>query len=50
MTEQALYEHAVTLLSKRDYSSGELKRQLLRLASVEEVARVMETLLSPSLR
>ncbi|MDK9774207.1 regulatory protein RecX [Vibrio sp. B181a] len=46
MTEQALYEHAVTLLAKRDYSSGELKRQLLRLASVEEVACVMETLLS----
>ncbi|CAH1536921.1 Regulatory protein RecX (modular protein) [Vibrio owensii] len=46
MTEQALYEHALTLLAKRDYSSGELKRQLLRLASVEEVGSVMETLLS----
>nr|MBF4386375.1 regulatory protein RecX [Vibrio anguillarum] len=25
MTEQELYEYAVTLLSKRDYSSGDLK-------------------------
>nr|MBF4410678.1 regulatory protein RecX [Vibrio anguillarum] len=24
MTEQELYEYAVTLLSKRDYSSGDL--------------------------
>ncbi|MBF4237392.1 regulatory protein RecX, partial [Vibrio anguillarum] len=30
MTEQELYEYAVTLLSKRDYSSGDLKYDLLQ--------------------
>ena len=46
MTEQELYEHAVTLLSKRDYSSGDLKYQLSRLSDDHQVDAVMERLLS----
>lgn len=46
MTEQELYEHAVHLLSKRDYSSGDLKYLLSRLSNGEHVDGVMERLLS----
>lgn len=46
MTEQELYEYAVTLLSKRDYSSGDLKYQLSRLSDGHQVDAVMERLLS----
>ncbi len=37
MTEQELYEYAVTLLSKRDYSSGDLKYDLSRLSDDHQV-------------
>ncbi|PCD85462.1 regulatory protein RecX [Vibrio mediterranei] len=46
MKEQELYEYAVTLLSKRDYSSGDLKYQLSRLSDDHQVDAVMERLLS----
>lgn len=34
--EQELYDHAVSLLAKRDYSSGELSRTLLRMTENSE--------------
>ncbi|HDM8239188.1 TPA: regulatory protein RecX [Vibrio campbellii] len=46
MTEQELYEYAVTLLSKRDYSSRDLKYQLSHLSDDNHVDAVMERLLS----
>ena len=47
MIEQELYDHAVSLLSKRDYSSGDLRYQLSIFYSDEDVVdSVMEKLLS----
>ena len=47
MIEQELYDHAVSLLSKRDYSSGDLRYQLSTLSFDENVVdSVMEKLLS----
>ena len=48
MNEQELYEHAVTLLAKRDYSSGEIYRHLKRNSPDEEtiIETVMERLIS----
>ncbi|GAD77787.1 regulatory protein RecX [Vibrio azureus] len=47
MIEQELYDYAVSLLSKRDYSSGDLRYQLSTLSSDESVVdSVMEKLLS----
>lgn len=46
MTEQELYDYAVTLLAKRDYSSGDLRYQLKRFAYESAVEPVMEKLLS----
>lgn len=43
---QKLYDYAVALLAKRDYSSGELRSQLSRLAESDTVEQVMEKLLS----
>lgn len=37
MNEQELYDQAVTLLSKRDYSSGEMTRCLKRELSDEDI-------------
>ena len=31
MTEQELYDYAVSLLAKKNYSSGDMHRQLARL-------------------
>ena len=44
MNEQDLYEHAVTLLAKRDYSSGKINRHLKRNSPDEEtmIDAVME--------
>ncbi|ABN63939.1 regulatory protein RecX [Shewanella baltica] len=36
MNAQELYDHAVSLLAKRDYSSGELSRTLLRMTENSE--------------
>lgn len=36
MNTQELYDHAVSLLAKRDYSSGELSRALLRMTENSE--------------
>lgn len=47
MNEQDLYEQAVTLLAKRDYASGEIKRCLKRYSSDEDaIEAVMERLIS----
>ncbi|MUK51546.1 regulatory protein RecX [Aliivibrio fischeri] len=48
MNEQNLYEHAVTLLAKRDYSSGEINRHLKRNSPDKEtmIDAVMERLIS----
>ncbi|WP_299144304.1 regulatory protein RecX [uncultured Vibrio sp.] len=47
MNNFELYDFAIALLAKRDYSSGELRRRLKREASNEEsVEGVMERLLS----
>ncbi|WP_241959331.1 regulatory protein RecX [Vibrio cyclitrophicus] len=46
MGVQELYDQAVELLAKRDYSSGDLRYQLSRLAESDTVEQVMEKLLS----
>ena len=47
MNEQHLYEQAVTLLAKRDYASGEIKRCLKRYSSDEDsINSVMDRLIS----
>jgi len=47
MNEQDLYDQAVTLLAKRDYASGEIKRCLKRYSSDEDsINSVMARLLS----
>lgn len=46
MNAQELYEHAVDLLAKRDYSSGDLRYKLSRLSDGDGVEPVMEKLLS----
>lgn len=45
MTEQELYDHAVSLLAKKNYASGEMYRQLSRLTeSTGDIARVLRRL------
>ncbi|WP_172911314.1 hypothetical protein [Photorhabdus heterorhabditis] len=43
MTEQELYDYAVSLLAKKNYSSGDMKRQLVKhtekMGDVEQVLR-----------
>ena len=39
---QKLYDYAVALLAKRDYSSGELRSQLSRLAESDTVVSLRE--------
>jgi regulatory protein len=47
MNEQDLYDQAVTLLAKRDYASGEIKRCLKRYSSDEDsINLVMDRLIS----
>ena len=47
MNEQALYDHAVSYLAKKDYASGELRKMLRRESNDEDVIEsVMEKLLS----
>lgn len=47
MSEQDLYDQAVTLLAKRDYASGEIKRCLKRYSSDEDsINSVMDRLIS----
>lgn len=47
MNEQDLYDQAVTLLAKRDYASGEIKRCLKRYSSDEDsITSVMDRLIS----
>ena len=47
MNEQALYDHAVAYLAKKDYASGELRKMLKRESKDEDVIEsVMEKLLS----
>ncbi|EGU48132.1 hypothetical protein VII00023_20130 [Vibrio ichthyoenteri ATCC 700023] len=46
MSQEQLYDLAVALLAKRDYSSGELRRYLAREQESEIVELVMERLLS----
>ncbi|WP_299142855.1 regulatory protein RecX [uncultured Vibrio sp.] len=47
MNEQDLYDQAVTLLAKRDYASGEIKRCLKRYSSDEgSINSVMDRLIS----
>jgi regulatory protein len=47
MNEQDLYDQAVTLLAKRDYASGEIKRCLKRYSSDEDsINSVMDRLIS----
>ncbi|NOI26668.1 regulatory protein RecX [Vibrio mediterranei] len=47
MHEQDLYDQAVTLLAKRDYASGEIKRCLKRYSSDEDsINSVMNRLIS----
>jgi len=47
MNEQDLYDQAVTLLAKRDYASGEIKRYLKRYSSDEDsINSVMDRLIS----
>lgn len=46
MNAQELYDHAVSLLAKRDYSSGELSRTLLRMTENSEcVEKVLQRLI-----
>ncbi|EFE93263.1 regulatory protein RecX [Serratia odorifera DSM 4582] len=45
MTEQELYDHAVSLLAKKNYASGDMHRQLSRLTeSTGDIARVLRRL------
>ncbi|WP_242498808.1 hypothetical protein [Serratia liquefaciens] len=45
MTEQELYDHAVSLLAKKNYASGEMHRQLSRLTeSTGDITRVLRRL------
>ncbi|MBB1585148.1 regulatory protein RecX [Serratia sp. OS31] len=45
MTEQELYVHAVSLLAKKNYASGEMHRQLSRLTeSTGDIERVLRRL------
>ncbi|WP_025122108.1 MULTISPECIES: hypothetical protein [unclassified Serratia (in: enterobacteria)] len=45
MTEQELYDHAVSLLAKKNYASGEMHRQLSRLTeSTGDIERVLRRL------
>lgn len=46
MSPEKLYDFAVSLLAKRDYSSGEMRRTLSRQGSCDIVDLVMERLLS----
>ena len=47
MTEQALYDYAVSFLAKKDYASGALRNMLKRESGDEElIEAVMEKLLS----
>ena len=47
MNEQDLYDQAITLLAKRDYASGEIKRCLKRYSSDEDsINSVMDRLIS----
>lgn len=46
MDVQELYDYAVTLLAKRDYSSGDLRYKLGRISERDTVEQVMEKLLS----
>ena len=47
MSQERLYDFAVGLLAKRDYSSGEMRRNLSRQNNDDEIVeRVMERLLS----
>ena len=47
MTEQALYDYAVSFLAKKDYASGALRKILKRESDDEElIETVMEKLLS----
>lgn len=46
MTEQELYDHAVSLLAKKNYASGEMHRQLIRLTeSTVDIERVLRRLI-----
>ncbi|HGM5308671.1 TPA: hypothetical protein ACKQJM_003210 [Serratia marcescens] len=45
MTEQELYDYAVSLLAKKNYASGEMHRQLSRLTeSTGDITRVLRRL------
>ena len=45
MTEQELYDHAVSLLAKKNYASGDMHRQLSRLTeNTGDIARVLRRL------
>ncbi|HGM7842361.1 TPA: regulatory protein RecX [Serratia marcescens] len=45
MTEQELYDYAVSLLAKKNYASGEMHRQLSRLTeSMGDLTRVLRRL------
>lgn len=45
MSENELYDYAITLLAKKDYSSGSLRRLLSKLTEKEEdVDRVVRRL------
>ncbi|GAD28560.1 regulatory protein recX [Photobacterium leiognathi lrivu.4.1] len=46
MSQEQLYDFAVGLLAKRDYASGEIRRQLSKQGDNELVEQVMEKLLS----
>jgi regulatory protein len=45
VTEQELYDHAVSLLAKKNYASGDMHRQLSRLTeSTGDIERVLHRL------
>jgi regulatory protein len=45
VTEHELYDHAVSLLAKKNYASGDLHRQLSRLTeNTGNIARVLRRL------
>ncbi|EAR53342.1 Regulatory protein recX (oraA protein) [Photobacterium sp. SKA34] len=46
MSQEQLYDFAVGLLAKRDYASGEIRRQLSKQGDNELVEKVMDKLLS----
>ena len=46
MSQEQLYDFAVGLLAKRDYASGEIRRQLSKQGDNELVEQVMDKLLS----